>query len=607
MCGIVAIWSRERDSAGYAMKAALSELSHRGPDASNMRWTESGVLLGHTRLAIQDPEHGSQPAALDDGYLAFNGEIYNYPELRQELRACGARFHEHGDTEVLARALDQWGHDAFTRLNGDFAFVYEAAGMLRLVRDRFGVKPLYYWSDASDLVVASEPKAILAALKHLRPTFTPRLDKDGLVDCTLYGATVAPNSLFQDISSVRPGTYLQIRRGGSALTFSESRYWELTHDSTDVCAETLAEDVRRTLIDAVRIRLRSDVGSASMLSGGLDSSIITYIAGEEAATNQTDHRRAYSIGDPAKASDSAGTFITGSDLEFARIVAAESGHELIINTELADDPVGWVRRLAGVRDSVVTIGCEIGQCKLLSQIGERERVILSGEGADEVFLGYFMQTETSRPVDQYYSAKASRLLQLLFRRDFMRSAEARRRGADAFRSRTRHVADSIRNDRHNFIHYLQLRFTLPYMLDRLDTMAMAYSVEARVPYLDHRLVELVFNAPVNLRFTASEKQLLRQAFAGRYNDAVINRKKSVFPYGESNEYLEQLRVEVNKVLSDESSIVRQVYNTTILRSIFAGSRRFRAVMRIAGRFYLLAFMCQLISLDELGRIHGLRA
>lgn len=603
MCGIVAIWCSDRSSAAYGMKAALNELSHRGPDSSNMQWTETGVLLGHTRLAIQDPEHGSQPAALDRGHLTFNGEIYNYPELRDELRMLGAQFHEHGDTEVLARALDNWGEGALKVLNGDFALVYQADGILRLVRDRFGVKPLYYWSDGSDLVAASEPKAILAALKYVQPTFTPRLDKDGLVDCTLYGATAAPNTLFQDIRSVRPGTYLHIHRGDCGITISESRYWELTHDSPGVQAESLADEVRRTLIDAVRIRLRSDVGSAVMLSGGLDSSIITYVAGEG---SPTDHRRAYSIGDPARSIDTAGTFITGSDLDFAKIVANESGHELVVNTALADDPAEWVRRCARIRDSVVSLGSEIGMAKLLSQIGERERVILSGDGADEVFLGYFMQIETSRPVDQYYSSKGSRLLPLLYRRDFMTTAEARRRGEAGFKSRTQHIAENIRTDRHNFIHYLQLRFTLPYLLDRLDTIAMACSVEVRVPYLDHRLVELVFNAPVNLRFTAHEKQLLRQAFQGRYNDAVINRKKSVFPYGESEEYLEGLRIEVNEVLNEETSVVRGIYNVALLRWIFGGPRRFQAFVRMAGLFYCHAFMCQLISLDELGRVHGLR-
>lgn len=602
MCGIVAIWSGERDHALHAMESALKELGHRGPDSADSYWTDSGLLLGHTRLAIQDPEHGSQPTALQAGHLSFNGEVYNYPELREELAELGVRFTEHGDTEVVARALDHWGDEALNRFNGDFSIAYTAGNTLTIARDRFGVKPLYYWHDNVGLVVASEPKAIFAALKHLRPSFTPTLDKNGLVDCTLYGVSVAPFSLYEGIRTVEPGTFTRIQRTDAGLTFDETRYWDVTISGTTRPTEALAEDIRTTLKDAVRIRLRSDVGSAVMLSGGLDSSIITYAAGEETSLQR---RRAYTIGDPTKESDNAGTFMTGSDLDFARIVASESGHELTVNTKLVDDPARWVRECARARDAVVSLGSEIGMCKLLSQIGERERVILSGDGADEVFLGYAWQIGTKGSINQYYSAKGARFLPLLYHRSFMRPRDASARGKRSFRARTQRLSGNVVNKPENFIHYLQLRFTLPYLLDRLDTIAMAHSVEVRVPYLDHRLVDLAVNAPADVRFGAREKELLRQAFAGHYNSAVVDRSKSVFPYGESPEYLNLLRREVQDLLVDDNSIIREVYNRVLLRAVFGSARRFEMFARAVGVFYAHAFMCQLISLDELHRVHGL--
>lgn len=613
MCGLAVLYAPELDVVvrQTAIKNMLASMSHRGPDDSRVWESADGIAFGHVRLAIQDPEHGRQPAVAPDGScLVFNGEAYNFPELRDDLtHGHGAKFHEHGDTEVVREALRLRGRSAIDDLNGDYAFVWSPSDTpeLLLVRDRFGVKPLYYWidEDAHRLLVASEPKAILAALQIIDPAYKPRIDLDGFLDTSLYGVPVAPYSVFRGIRSVRPGHTVTITYD-SSLAAREEMYWDLTVREPISSPEAARTAIQAGLRESTRIRTRSDAGLALMLSGGLDSSVLTYLVPDVIEAPGA-RRRAYTIGDPDKNSDQADTFVSGSDLEYARLVAEESGHELVEHTDMVSDPVSFIRKCARSRDSIVTLGSEIAMAKLFELIGRKDRVLISGDGADEVFLGYFMQTDVSGKVDQFFSSRNSRFLPLLYRRTFVGMRSARRRGAANFRSRLAGTDPGILGDKKNLMHYLQLRFTLPYLLDRADTLSMAESIELRVPYLDHRLVETVFNIDSSLRYSDEEKELLRSAFRSHYNPKVIDRKKSVFPYGETPEYMESLRKEANRILADRSSLVHSVYRTRVLRQAFASAPVFRLCQTAVGQFYLHAFICQLISLDELGHAYGLTA
>nr|WP_294638697.1 asparagine synthase (glutamine-hydrolyzing) [uncultured Rhodococcus sp.] len=613
MCGLAVVYAPScgGDLRHHAMKNMLEAMAHRGPDGQGEFVSRHGVHFGHVRLAIQDPQHGAQPVTSGRGdCLVFNGEVYNFPELRAELEQEGESFAETGDTEVVARALQHWGESAVDRFNGDFAIVWAPGddSSMTLIRDRFGVKPLYYWSDDTTrtFVAASEPKAIIVALEQLVPGYRPRVSRDGFLDTSLYGAPVAPFSLFEDIRAVRPGHLIRVDFSGS-LSLTETQYWELT--VTDVVGDVKVaiDGVRTDLSDATRLRSRSDVGLSTMLSGGLDSSVLAYLAADidDKHAGPSRHRRAYTIGDPHRTEDRENTFVSGSDLAYARVVAEESGHELIEHTDMVSDPVAFIRRCARSRGSIVSLGSEIAMAKLFELIGKHDRVLISGDGADEVFLGYFMQTDASGTVNQYYSSKNSRYLPLMYRKSFMSAREAWARSTREFNRRLGDVAPSIRSSNHNLIHYLQLRFTLPYLLDRADTLSMAESIELRVPYLDHRLVSAVFNTDKSIRFSDNEKELLRAAFRDRYNPQVIDRKKSVFPYGESREYMEALRREVKRIVSDPTSVVSEVYNVRLLRLPFHSRRTFTLFEKAVGQFYLHAFVCQIISLDELGREHGL--
>lgn len=613
MCGLAVIYAPacDADRRELALKSMLTAMAHRGPDGQGQRVAEDGVQFGHVRLAIQDPEHGVQPAVSTSGdTLVFNGEVYNFPELRDELAAQGVVFDETGDTEVVARALEVWGETAVDRFNGDFAMVWSRANSaaMTLIRDRFGVKPLYYWHDqeTNTFVAASEPKAIIDALEYLAPDYRPRVSRDGFLDASLYGVPVAPYSLFENIHAVRPGHMIHVDYSGP-LVVDESQYWDVTVSETIVDKNMAADRVREYLVDATRIRSRSDVGTSTMLSGGLDSSVLTYLSADIADEQEGLHprRRAYTIGDPQRTRDRENTFVSGSDLDYARIVAEESRHELVEHTDMVSDPVSFIRRCARSRDSIVSLGSEIAMAKLFEVIGAQDRVLISGDGADEVFLGYFMQTDVSGAVDQYYSSKNSRYLPLLYRRGFMSPRQAWARSGREFHRRLAAAAPAIRSNKRNLMHYLQLRFTLPYLLDRADTLSMAESIELRVPYLDHRLVSAVFNVDPSILFSANEKELLRAAFRDAYNPRVIDRKKSVFPYGESPEYMETLRHEVKTILADPNSLVCQVYNTRALRVPFSSKTAFRVFEKVVGQFYLHAFICQLVSLDELGKEHGL--
>ncbi|UGT56973.1 asparagine synthase (glutamine-hydrolyzing) [Nocardia asteroides] len=606
MCGVNAIvwWGTDTttDQITDTLRAMNSRLHHRGPDSTGV-WVGDNVGIGHSRLEIIELAGGAQPVVTDTAVLSFNGEIYNYRELRAELAELGHTFADNSDTEVLRAALTQWGEAAVEHLNGDFAFVWydRARRQLLLGRDRLGVKPLYVATGPYFAIVSSELKGVLAAQEELLPGTTPNLDRIGFLQTLLYGNPVPPATFFEGVQALRGGEQAVLDARTGLLT--RRRYWELTARRHDDTREQAHRRVAELLTDATDLRMRSDVGYSVMLSGGLDSSLVAYLAGELGTGT-----RAYTIGETRSEEYSEKSFMSGSDLAFARTVAATAGHALKEFEELAGDAVAYVRRSALARDGLVTLASEISMLKLFERIAGSDTVVLSGDGADEVFLGYFMQIDTSGEVGPYYSSPRARFAFTLLNPDFIGPRAAARTVRARFDDDLAHLPAEIRTDKGRLMHYLQLRFTLPYLLDRADRLSAAESLELRVPYCDHRIAEYVFGLSDELKYTATEKQLLRDSFAGRFDDEVIYRKKSVFPFSEDEQQLEQLRTEVAAICARnrrEGGLVSRVYRLPLLTAMVARPMVFRQLVRVLGTFYLQAFLCQIISMDTLDSEYGL--
>jgi asparagine synthase (glutamine-hydrolysing) len=613
VCGVNAVVAWRTDITSAQLRLVVEQmnrlLAHRGPDA-NGSWADDRVAVGHTRLKIIDPAGGRQPRVGNTQVLSFNGEIYNHRRLRAELSGLGRVFRDECDTEVLAVALETWGTDAISRLNGDFAFVaYErSVGRVLVCRDRLGVKPLYLKISDGDVIISSEIKAILAADQMMRPGSQPVLDRMGFLQTVLYGNPVAPTTCIAGIEALRGGELITVEVRSGRI--ERHRYWELgdrdDRDDDDQEAESDPRDrIAELLADAVALRMQSDVDYSTSLSGGLDSSLIAYLIGDNGGRT-----RAYTIGERSDWQHSPKSNMNGSDLDFAELVALETGHDLRAFSDLGGDVVAYVRRCTRARDALVTLANDVSMLKLFERVAKTDTVLLSGEGADEVFLGYFFNTDTRGEVGPYFSSPHARLVFALLDPRFVRARDAAVAVRRRFHRDLAHLPDAIRADKQKLMHYLQLRFTLTFVLDRADRLSAAHSLEVRVPYCDHRLVEYVFGLDTSLTFTPTEKQLLRDSFAGRFNDQVIRRRKSVFPYAEGDDQLDDLRREALQIVERgrrDGGLVADVYRLPVLARVLSSRRLLRRISAWSGSFYVQAFLCQLISLDELQQAYGVRA
>ncbi len=615
MCGVnvIASWGPAVDAGhrtGGTAHQRLSDvvevmnqrLAHRGPDTQAV-WSAGRVAIGHTRLKIIDPDGGQQPRVSASQVLSFNGEIYNYRQLRAELLDRGRTLRDDSDTEVLAVALETWGIDAVERLNGDFAFVvYDLHhDTLLLCRDRLGVKPLHFALSAHEIVVSSEPKGILAAQALLRPGHQPQLDRTGLLQTLLYGSPIPPITCFEGIQSVRGGELVTIRLRTGAV--ERRRYWELGDTASD--PEGAHTRIADLLTDAINLRRNSDVDYALLLSGGVDSSLIAYLVGDLGGKT-----RAYTIGEHRTIDYSSKSNMTGSDLDFAELVAEQSGQNLAAFDVLGGSAVEYVRKCTRARDALVTLANDLPMLKLFERIQGQDTVVLSGEGADETFLGYFYNTDTSAGVGPYFSSPRARTAFALLNPRFVTRRAAARIAQERFDADLSHLPASIRSHRLRLMHYLQLRFTLPFVLDRADRLSASRSLELRVPYCDHRLVEYVFGLDDSLTFTDPEKRLLRDSFSGRFDDRVLYRRKSVFPFAEDDAQLQELRAEARRIIAAarrDGGLVADVYRLPWLAAVFASDVAFGRLAAWLGSFYTQAFLCQVISLHELEQEYGVRA
>ncbi len=369
MCGIAGIWGNATE---HRLRAMADRLRHRGPDDENF-WRSPGADVGFAfrRLSIIDLEGGRQPIANEDGRVVtiFNGEIYNYRELRDELIARGHRFATQSDTEVIVHLYEDHGADFVTKLRGMFAIALwdEAERRLILARDRVGKKPLYYSEAGDEFVFASELKGVLAASPHLAG-----LSDQAIADYLTYGVVPAPQTVYRDVRSAEPGELLIVR--GRSVT-SRKRYWHLEMlPKTSLKREEAIERIDRVLRESVRLRLRSDVPVGSFLSGGIDSGIVTAMAAEEQGAPLT----TITIGFEDAAFD---------ERPLARLVAQRYGthhHEVVVRPDVVAD----LPRIVAAYDQPFGDSSSIPTFYVAKAARELVKVVLNGDGGDELFAGY---------------------------------------------------------------------------------------------------------------------------------------------------------------------------------------------------------------------------
>jgi asparagine synthase (glutamine-hydrolysing) len=591
VCGITGWidWTNDLTREGPTIERMTRSLEHRGPDAEGT-WLSPHAALGHRRLIVIDPRGGGQPMVFRDGErvyaITYNGEIYNFRDLRCELEARGHVFRTCSDTEVILHAYAEWGEDCVRRLNGIFAFGLwdEHARRLLLARDHLGVKPLFYARRGNAVIFGSELKALLA-----HPLVKAEVDADGLAEVLTF--TRAPDSgVFRDVRELRPAHLAVCGEQGVCVR----RYWGLRSAPHPDDLETTAATIRALLEDAVKRQLVADVPVVTLLSGGLDSTGVTALAAREFRRDgkQLD---TYSIDFVDSARHFKGSPLHPS-LDAPWVAKASASFDTRHHTVTVDAPELVENLLVPLRaHDLPTAGQMTSSLYLLCKEMKREATVaLSGESADEVFGGYpWFHREAALQAPAFpwmpaflgpkESANVCLSADLLAR---VRPAEhLARQYRRAIAEVPRLEGEEPAAARIREMFYLNLTGILPFLLERKDRMSMATGFEVRVPFCDHRLVEYVWNVPWEMKTVDGiEKGILRRALAGVLPDDLRRRKKSAYPTAQDPAYEEATRDWAWQILDSSNAAIQPLLDRPAARAMAEGFVAGQPTVRLVSEF-----------------------
>ena len=536
-------------------------LYHRGPD-ENGSLLAKNYGLAHTRLAIIDLENGSQPMCTvcdDNRYcIVYNGELYNTAELRKDLEQKGRKFQTTSDTEVILMGYIEYGIDILNKMNGIFAFciVDEKKGECFIARDQVGVKPLYYSVYDDILVFASEPKGIFAF-----PYIQPDIDMEGLNEVLSLGpAKTYGKGVFKNVHEVRPGYFLRYGYDG----IREYRYWSITAYEHEENYEKTVEHTRFLVTDAIKRQMVSDVPIATFLSGGVDSSIVSAVCaaelkkqGKKLGTFSFDFvdNNKYFV---------ANAFQPSQDRPFVDIMVdyIRSEHRYLECNN--DDLFENLFRSVDVRDMPTMADVDSSMLYFCGRVKNFYKVVLTGECADEIFGGYpwFHKEECfkaktfpwSMDITARQAVLKDEIIAELHMEQYIREAyentiqeTPKLPGEDAHEARRREIS------------YLNMKWFMQTLLDRIDRTSMYSGLEARVPFADIRIINYMYNVPWSMKCRNHvEKSLLREAAEGLLPNEVLYRKKSPYPKTYDPAYEKKLADALTEIIEDASSPVLQL-------------------------------------------------
>ncbi len=606
MCGISAILSTDPHRLPDSLSVGrMNEAQvHRGPDASGIelfRGTKAAVGLGHRRLSIIDLAGGKQPMSNEDGtvWITYNGEIYNHMELRSELIARGHRYRTRCDTETIIHAYEEWGTDCVHHFRGMFAFVIWDDRRQRLfaARDRMGIKPLYYTFSDGNLVCASEIKAVLAS-----GYCNPELNLEAVPQHLTLGYIAGSTTLFAGVEKLLPGHWLSWKDGELEL----QQYWEIPEPastSQELTEPELVEQFLQIFQESIQLRLMSDVPLGVFLSGGLDSSAIASVM----AQHMTEPVKTFSVG------FEAGYY---SEFDFAREVAATIGadhHEVVLK---AGQMLQSLPKLIWHEDEPIRNPSSVALFEVARLARSEVKVVLTGEGSDELFAGYERYWATL--FNFKWGPIYHRLAPHWLRDKYIRSKlwnwpiplSLKKKFSHTFLNYSLSPEELVFENWHSVlpppIHSRLLspgmwdavKEVNPYsdtmrlyesrsargLLDRLlftdqksylvellrkqDKMSMAASIESRVPFLDHKMVEFAAQVPARLKVrNFSGKYLVKQAMQQLLPKKIIKRKKMGFPVPISEWFRHQTTPALRSVLAGEQARERGIFDVDYVKSL----------------------------------------
>ncbi|PEF61858.1 asparagine synthase (glutamine-hydrolyzing) [Bacillus cereus] len=575
MCGIAGWidWSKDLSQEKRTLLQMTDAISHRGPDAEGF-WYSKHAILGHRRLIVIDPEGGIQPMIYKEGKhtiaLTFNGEIYNYQELRKELIEKGHTFHTHSDTEVLLHAYIEWQEECVKHLNGIFAFGIwdERYKKLMLCRDHLGVKPLFFAERDNAILFGSEIKALLA-----HPLVKAEINTEGLTELFGLGPMRTPgHAIFKGITELRAGHYL-------IATSEETRieqYWKLKSEPHTDDVDTTITTIRTLLEDTVQRQLIADKPVVCMLSGGLDSSGLTALSGEVYRQKQ-EPLQTYSLTFTNEEREFKTDFLRRDrDEPWAKRVAEHIGtehHSIELETDALIEHLLMPMR---ARDLPGSGEIETSLYLLFKEMKQNATVALSGESADEVFSGYpWFHQEEFLEAKQFPWRLHHSYIATILSKELKEQIHLERYQKQKFQEAVREVpflpGETDIQKQQRQMSYLFITRFLPFMLERKDRTSMINGFEVRVPFCDYRLVEYVWNVPFDMKSMDNiEKGMLRRVFAHVLPEDVRYRKKSAYPSTKDSLYIQKVNEWMLHILEDSTSPILPLIDVNKVQDIARG-------------------------------------
>lgn len=610
MCGIVGVInkiSQNKEHFAQQVSAMRDTMVHRGPDGYGLWISDDGKIgLGHRRLSIIDlSDAGKQPMSNPEQniWITYNGEIYNHLEIRKELEQLGYKYHSGTDTETIIYAFQEWGINCLNKFNGMFAIGLwdEREKCFYLIRDRVGIKPVYYINTDQSFLFASEIKAFF---KH--PSVTRRISEEGLYHYFSFGSTPAPFTLFKDIYKIPAGHYLKYKLGNEPKVIEWwNPLWNTSKQPVLKTEQEYVEHLLTLLRDSVKLRTISDVPYGAFLSGGVDSSLITALMTEQTGKS-VDTYSIDVIGDNPYSEQNYAHIVAKkfSSNHYTRTISDENFEEYFVNNYfILDEPLT-------TQDFVA-----LNHLSKLTR-DNKTIVVQVGEGSDELFLGYEgldeiinlfykklskfsklpspIKKAISSIAYKFQSDRSDNLFNAAFGREFywtlshvfgeiskqkllrpsisnaFDTYELLKNHYDNFYS----LSDNRQLDISHKILYIELKHRLPeLLLLRVDKIGMANSIEPRVPFLDFRIVEFAFNVPLSLKIkNGVHKHLLKKAAENILPKEIIYRKKIGFCDSTEKMFTPKLKASAEKNISREISKLSDMFNREYTAALIVDSQ-----------------------------------
>ncbi|MDP3298333.1 MAG: asparagine synthase (glutamine-hydrolyzing) [Thermodesulfovibrionia bacterium] len=615
MCGIAGIINISSPPQKSLMEIMCGIMKHRGPDGEGY-YMEGPIALGHRRLSIIDLEGGKQPLSNEDGtvWITYNGEIYNFPELRKELIEKGHRFKTKSDTETIVHAYEEYGVQCLEKLRGMFAFGIwdDKKKRLFLARDRLGKKPLYYYLNDKKFIFASELKAILQDKRVNR-----EINSKAIADYLTYNYIPFPETIFKGIYKLPPAHFMTVKivqgvqssqgdiKQAECLDLSVQQYWDIKYEPDySLSEDDWADALRENLKEAVRLRLISDVPLGAFLSGGIDSSTVVALM----SMVQDTPVKTFSIG--FKEEDF-------SEVKYARDVSKIFGtehHEMIVEP----DAMGILPDLAWEFDEPFADSSAIPTYYVSKMARQHVTVILSGDGGDEIFAGYRrylwardmhrydwlpitlkkilfgipavllpdgmkgkgMLTHLSKsPFERYAGLNTfsdHSYLKNLLSADVITDLKQNYNGGNPNYAYLKGFYDVCKSD--DYLTKIQYMDTKTYLADdiltKVDRASMLCSLETRAPLLDHKVVELAARIPSSLKINNNEtKYILKKAMKGILPDEILYRKKMGFGVPLLHWFKKDLAEYARDILLSKKAVDRNIFNQNYIQSILKNHQK----------------------------------